>query len=410
MTDPSPLPVDVLVLGGGASGLWILDVLHRAGHRVLLLEAGSLGQGQTIASQGIIHGGLKYALRLGPTRSARMIRDMPLRWRRALGGELAPNLAGTQLRSDFCCLWAMPGLRSRIGLLGARFGLRTKPLPMPIEARPEPLKSWTGPVARIDEQVIEPQSMLSLLASQHRDRCLKIDLESGFEFSMHAQGGVDLVRLLNPETSAPLDLQPRHVVLAAGAGNERLRELMGLPGQAMQRRPLHMVVARGSLPRLNGHCIRHGAPWLTITSTIDCADRIVWQIGGTIAEECVGRDRLDTIERARACILEALPGIDLGGVQFGTYTADRAEATTDGGTRPEGPTLLVDANIMTTWPTKLALVPMLCDAVNEAIPVVGGEDEPPIDLHEWPRPSVALPPWEREETWTDVHSAAVAST
>ena len=121
-------------------------------------------------------------------------------------------------------------------------------------------------------------------------------------------------------------------------------------------------------------------------------------------------DRMDTIERARNCILQALPGIDLSGVQFGTYTADRAEGTTEGGARPEGPSLLVDANVMTTWPTKLALVPMLCDAVQEAIPVEAEGDASPIDLHEWPRPSVALPPWEREETWTDVHSAAVVST
>ncbi len=410
MTAPSPLPVDVLVLGGGASGLWILDAMHRAGHRALLLEAGSLGQGQTIASQGIIHGGLKYALRLGPSRSARTIRDMPLRWRRALGGEMAPDLAGTLLRSDYCCLWAMPGIRSRIGLLGARFGLRTKPLPMPVEARPEPLRSWDGPVARIDEQVIEPQSMLSLLASQHRDRCLKIDLESGFEFSMRTDGSVELVRLLNPETSEPLDLQPSHVVLAAGAGNEHLRSLLGLPGQAMQRRPLHMVVARGLLPKLNGHCIRNGAPWLTITSTADCADRVVWQIGGTIAEECVGRDRSETIQQARDCILQALPELDLSGVQFGSYVSDRAEASTDGGARPDGPAMLVDANVLTTWPTKLALVPMLCDAVDEAIEVASHPDATPIDLHEWPRPSVALPPWEREETWTDVLSATVVST
>ena len=407
--EDSPLALDVLILGGGAAGLWMLDELHEAGYRVLLLEAQSLGDGQTIASQGIIHGGLKYALRLRPSRAARTIRDMPQQWRRSLGGEQTPNLGGTQLRSDFCCLWALPGLQSRVGLIGARFGLRVKPTPMPIDARPEPLKSWTGPVCRLDEQVIEPQSMLTILANRHRDRCLKIDMQSGFEFEMNPDGSLKQVRLLNPETSEPLDLVPRTVVLAAGSGNQSLREKLGLTRQAMQLRPLHMAVARGALPRINGHCIRGTAPWLTITSTKDCADRTVWQIGGQLAEDCVGLDRDATIARARRDLQRAMPSLELDQIQFGTYASNRAEATHDGN-RPDGPSLIQDKNILTTWPTKLALVPMLSKAIRDMIPSAAGDNLPDIDLHEWPRPSVALPPWEREQTWNDAHLAAPAST
>ena len=54
--------LDALIFGGGAAGLWLLDRLSRDGHHVVLLEARSLGMGQTVASQGIIHGGLKYTL------------------------------------------------------------------------------------------------------------------------------------------------------------------------------------------------------------------------------------------------------------------------------------------------------------------------------------------------------------
>ena len=76
--------VDVLILGGGGAGLWLLDDLHRQGYSAALVEASSLGSGQTIASQGIIHGGLKYALNGKAAGSAaKAIRDMPLRWRRS---------------------------------------------------------------------------------------------------------------------------------------------------------------------------------------------------------------------------------------------------------------------------------------------------------------------------------------
>ncbi|HEY3967359.1 MAG TPA: FAD-dependent oxidoreductase, partial [Planctomycetaceae bacterium] len=54
------MELDVLIFGGGAAGLWLLDQLARRGDCVLLLEAGRLGLGQTVGSQGIIHGGLKY--------------------------------------------------------------------------------------------------------------------------------------------------------------------------------------------------------------------------------------------------------------------------------------------------------------------------------------------------------------
>ena len=53
---------DIVIFGGGIAGLWLLDRLRIQGYQVILLESSSLGGGQTYASQGIIHGGLKYAL------------------------------------------------------------------------------------------------------------------------------------------------------------------------------------------------------------------------------------------------------------------------------------------------------------------------------------------------------------
>src|SRR5690606_11727556 len=53
---------DVLIVGGGIAGLWLDARLRRAGFATLLVEKGSLGGGQSVKSQGIIHGGTKYAL------------------------------------------------------------------------------------------------------------------------------------------------------------------------------------------------------------------------------------------------------------------------------------------------------------------------------------------------------------
>ena len=82
--------VDVLIIGGGIAGLWTLARLRQQGFDAFLIESSSIGGVQSIASQGIIHGGSKYALggKLGD--SAKAIGDMPRIWNDCLngGGEL----------------------------------------------------------------------------------------------------------------------------------------------------------------------------------------------------------------------------------------------------------------------------------------------------------------------------------
>jgi glycerol-3-phosphate dehydrogenase len=116
--------LDSVIFGGGAAGLWLLDRLSRDGHHVVLLESGALGAGQTIASQGIIHGGMKYSLSGLLTRSAISIREMPAVWRDALLGHATPNLTRTRLRSDCCYLWQTDSFSSRVGMLGLGSGCR----------------------------------------------------------------------------------------------------------------------------------------------------------------------------------------------------------------------------------------------------------------------------------------------
>ena len=53
---------DIIIFGGGIAGLWLLGRLREAGYSALLLESRALGGVQTSASQGIVHGGTKYAL------------------------------------------------------------------------------------------------------------------------------------------------------------------------------------------------------------------------------------------------------------------------------------------------------------------------------------------------------------
>ena len=392
--------LDVLILGGGAAGLWLLDDLHHQGYGVALVEASALGLGQTIASQGIIHGGLKYALHGYAGRSAQAIKGMPLRWRRSLAGERAPDLTRTRRRAEYCCIWATSGLRSRLGLLAASLTLSVKPERLSEAERPAPLRQWPGTVLRLGEQVIEPGSFLQDLADQHVSRIYQVDGTQGIDIDMGRDGQVREVHLRCPGGRATT-LEPRYVVLAAGEGNARIRNRLGLPVEHIQLRPLQMIMARGDLPVINGHCIRKASPWLTITSTRDHADRVIWQIGGQVAEDTANATATQAINRAREDLAIALPAVDLSNVGMATYRADRAEGTSSG-RRPDRPTMLHEGNVITAWPTKLALVPMLSQMISDRLePVTAPVAYTAPDG--WPTPSVAIPPWELESRWTTAH-------
>src|SRR5690606_31696064 len=112
---------DIVLFGGGIAGLWLLDRLRSLGYEAVLLEKTALGAGQSIASQGMIHGGMKYALngKLGGATEA--IADMPELWRQCLHGNGEVDLRGTRLLSDTYYLWPRNSLRSRVAaFLGSK--------------------------------------------------------------------------------------------------------------------------------------------------------------------------------------------------------------------------------------------------------------------------------------------------
>lgn len=380
------MKLDALIFGGGAAGLWLLDDLHRAGHRALLLEANALGAGQTVASQGIIHGGAKYTLVGKLTGSAKSIRAMPAIWRECLVGGRAPKLIHTRVRSEHCHLWRTESLKGRAAMIGAKRGLQVAPVPLPRVEWPAPLARCPGSVARIDEQVIDPVSFVADLAAQHCERTLKIDWPDGVSIER------DFVVL----KEADVKLEPRVIVLTAGKGNEAIRARAGLFPDAMQTRPLHMVMARGTLPAINGHCVDGAKTRVTITSATDAEGRTVWLIGGQVAEDGVEMDRDTLINHTKRELTDVIPGLDLAGAEWATYHVDRAEGASQG-SRPEDVQILREGSFITAWPTKLALAPQLAARIAEMIgsPEVGG-----AETLDGPRPDVALPPWEEAVQWT----------
>ncbi|HNE27160.1 MAG TPA: FAD-dependent oxidoreductase, partial [Pseudomonadales bacterium] len=94
------LQVDIAIIGGGIAGLWLLACARRAGYNAVLFERAALGSGQTVASQGMIHGGVKYTLSGALSGASEAIADMPAHWRRCIKGEGDVDLRGTRILSE----------------------------------------------------------------------------------------------------------------------------------------------------------------------------------------------------------------------------------------------------------------------------------------------------------------------
>lgn len=397
------IQLDAVILGGGVAGLWTLDELTRRGYAVLLIEREALGAGQTVASQGIIHGGLKYSLAGLFSESARAIRDMPLIWRECLAGQREPRLTGTTVRSQFCHLWNTESVSSRLGMIGAKVGLRIRPVEVAPQERPPVLRDVPGTVARLDEQVIDPVSLMGDLLARNHARVIGPVPDSGIGIVPKFYG----VDVLVQDGSRSASIHAPACIFAAGAGNADLRRLVDLPVQMMQRRPLHMVMARGErLPILNGHCVDGRRTRVTITSASDSVGRVIWQVGGQIAEDGVTMDEATLIAHACREIHEALGGFDPGpDVEWATYRVDRAEAATGSGVRPDDVFVRREGPFITAWPTKLALAPRVAERIAEALDRPRGEAAPAPEMIDWPRPPVAPPPWETAPRWIAATSA-----
>jgi glycine/D-amino acid oxidase-like deaminating enzyme len=434
--------LDVLIFGGGVAGLWTLARLRAAGLRVLLLESQALGRGQTIQSQGIIHGGGKYALRaVRDFAAVRAIRDMPVRWRAHVDGQAAPDLSGVELLSDSCLLWLpRASLIARLQAAGPmrvveQAGLlATRPRRVARGEWPASLRGSAVAVYEMAEPVVHTGSLLRQLAIRHSEAirhyaplrpgaAIEVESAAGVGFGGRStSAGVDLaewrhVRVRPRAGQPPVVLAPRAVVLAAGEGNAELLRSARVPGELMQRRPLRMLLLRGNLPALHGHCVVGGKTRLTVTSQRE-GDDTIWQVGGEIAERLADEEDLDRVHAEGAAELRRyLPGVELRQARMASYRAVRAEARDARQMRPSGVHVgRVAANAIVAWPTKLALAPLLAeevwrelqgmlgpgpDASPGGIPPAGSGRSDPSDWEAWPRPQVSAAPWE-EATWTPV--------
>ena len=393
MTELRP---QVLILGGGIAGLWLLARLRSAGYGVLLVETTALGGIQTLASQGIIHGGIKYALTGHLTGAAQAIAAMPARWRACLEGRGELDLRRARLLASHQYLWSSGGVASELAGLFASRVMRGRVTAVEGAERPALFRhgDFHGHVYRLDEPVLDPASLSAALAALAGDACL-------------AAGHIELLEgrtlaLTGPDGARAL-VRPQRLVLAAGAGNGDLLAGLGRSRPAQQLRPLRMLMARGDLPELYAHCLGAGAtPRLTVTSQPLASGERVWYLGGQVAEAGVRRSPDQQLAAGRQELANLLPWLEQGGLRWASLSIDRAEPRQPGGLRPDQPMVDEAEGVLVTWPVKLAFAPLVADQVLERL--AGAGIQPAGAALErpggWPAPPLGRLPWEQVAEWS----------
>ena len=383
------LSTDVLIVGGGIAGLWLHARLRQLGYASLLVENASLGGGQSVKSQGIIHGGAKYALHGALTGASEAITDMPRRWREALSGNGELDLRGVRVLSEAHYLWSPGTLAGNLTSFFASKAVRGRVDQVKGEQLPAALQhpKFKGKVYRLAELVLDVPSLITRLAELAGDSLLAAEQIE----PLREQDALVGLRIDGREIRA------QRIVFSAGSGNAELLSTLGVEQPKQQLRPLHMVLAKGpALKPLYAHCLGGGTkPRVTVTTHPAADGQWVWYLGGDLAEaDGVTRDAAAQIKAAQQEMADLLPWVDQSATQWVTLRVDRAEPAQSGLVRPDNAFLAEQERLLVGWPTKLALAPDFADRVLAALQRDGIQPGQHAALPALPRPSVATAVWD----------------
>lgn len=305
---------------------------------MLVLESNAIGSGQTLASQGIIHSGLKYLLGGKVNPAAREISAMPVRWRETLQNSCvaAPSQH----------LLIPKGVMGSVTKIAAKkiLGHTAQHTPAPKEIKSV---GFNGSVVSLNEPVLDIKKVLATITDQKFVR--KINL------------GKDLIKktnvIVNGET-----IHAQRYIFCTGNNNDLCAQGMRQTIKS-QKRPLLMGMIKNAPFPLFAHMVgKTDKPLATITTHTSAEGAHIWYIGGLVAERHSDADPEDTFDAIKTVFAKFFPQLDLSGVQWGVLGIDRAEGA-EGGRMPNKPVIQRIDHALYCWPTKLTFAPLLADMV-----------------------------------------------
>ena len=273
--------IDIALIGAGIAGLWAFNRLKRMGYDVLLLEREGIGAGQTLASQGIIHSGLKYAFAGKINELAHSISAMPDLWRTALKGDGAVDLSAASGAASSQYLLIPPGFMGGLIGLVSKKALGGNVTELAPEDWPDSIKQsgFNGSVIYMDEPVLDIAAIIRALAEPYKNCIRKIDSSDPFDYLRAHK------------------INAKNVIFTAAQSNQEIAAVHGHDeGLKTQARPLLMGMMKNAPYPLYAHLVGPSEkPVATITTHKTQSGDLVWYLGGGVAERDGALARLDII-------------------------------------------------------------------------------------------------------------------
>ena len=376
--------VDFAIIGGGVTGLWLNALLARTGFSTILIEKTALGMEQTLASQGMIHGGVKYSLSGLVNNHFDTLKGMPDRWMKCLSGDDSVDLRNVKILSPRYYMFSDESLSSKLVTFLGSLLLRGHVSPVKPANFPKAFSNpkFKGNLYELRDIVIDTRSLVENLTREFETRIVKGNPE------IVCKAG----RISNLIIGRKYRVKAEKYILAAGVGNQEIINAVEIPLE-MQNRSLHQVVIRGkNLPDLFAHAVSIrdlSKPRITFTTHI-LEGYKYWYLGGELAESGVKRTSLDQIKFAKEELNNILPWIDFSECKFSTFRIDRAEPKSKKNLKPAKAFVQFYENTIVCWPTKLALTPQLGDDLLSNI-FIKPNAEP--ELFQAERPEIGEIPW-----------------
>ncbi|MGB4056527.1 MAG: FAD-dependent oxidoreductase [Alphaproteobacteria bacterium] len=351
---------DIIIYGAGIAGLWTLNRLKKLGYDVLLIESQAIGGIQTIASQGIIHSGLKYVLGGKINPLARAISAMPDIWREALKGNGSIDLSQAKIAAESQHLLIPKGMIGEIVKIGAKnfFGREVARENWPNTLRDS---GFNGSIVDMGEPVLDIPSAIRALTEPHKN-------------SIRASGK---------------GITAKKYIYTAANGND-------VSGVETQRRPLLMGLLKNAPFPLWAHLVGASEkPIATITTHKTSEGILTWYLGGQVAERAKESNPEEVYKAIRNALTKYLPALDQNNFEWAVLPIDRVEAKPGKGFMPDTPIIHNNGDTLYAWPTKLTFAPMMADTIIEEL--TKDNIFPSHTQSDWsflPEVPYATPPWD----------------
>lgn len=397
--DADNVVVDVVILGGGIQGLWLLSDLRKRGYSAILLEPHKLGGRQTGHSHVYLHQGHMYVnldfanpWALVPAlKSAKPLWETWLGSKKPIFGEL-PSYFGFRHESTrdlYRKIWD-----------DAELNLPYREVPLPAVLA----KGAIREIYELPVTCLNAEWMVRELSREAGDSVSRIGEVQAIETDMQTHRVEKVVVKMQNGTS--MTLRPRALVLAAGQANQSLLNMcLGIhdsPATSMSRlqrmRMAHMLVVRGPVtdftpvsgifpdiggPDDDGHIGLFIVARRTDTET-------VWLVSGDKSPVIADYSTYDShaaqktwLRRILGPVIDLAPSAfkNLDGLTWAIYEAPKSEASPPAETLAAKKETVPEEyvgrfgldNAWALWPAKLTLAPWASKTATDQISEYLGE-------------------------------------